>query len=255
MAAMAARELSLDELWATAPADERIFAAGAAGELAGLPGAARRYLEHAIAPGTRLASAVRLSMHGEIKLKGWLPFRAEQVIRRDRGMIWSAAVRMRGLPVRGFDRLLDGEGAMRWKLLGLIPVMTAAGPDVTRSAAGRLAAESIWLPSLLAGGDVSWTAPDAAHARARFSVQGHPVELAITVGEDGRLASLETERWGNPEGGGFHPVRFGGRVEEEATFAGYTVPTRLRVGWYFGTDRFEPEGEFFRVALDEASYR
>ncbi|WP_408648826.1 DUF6920 family protein [Tumidithrix elongata] len=40
----------------------------------------RRYLEHAIAPETKLASAVRLRMHGEIKLKDWLPFKAEQVI-------------------------------------------------------------------------------------------------------------------------------------------------------------------------------
>jgi hypothetical protein len=50
-------------------------------------------------------------------------------------------------------------------------------------------------------------------------------------------------------------VSFGGLVEEEASFAGYTIPSRLRVGWYFGTDRFEPDGEFFRVTVDEARYR
>ena len=141
-------------------------------------------------------------MHGEIKLKGWLPFTAEQVIRRDRGMIWQAAVRMSGLPVRGLDRFLDGEGAMRWKLFGLIPVMTASGPDVTRSAAGRLAAESIWLPSVLLGEDVSWTAPDSSHAQAGFAVQGNPAELALTVGDGGRLESLAMQRWGDPGGVG-----------------------------------------------------
>lgn len=44
-------------------------------------------------------------------------------------------------------------------------------------------------------------------------------------------------------------------LEEEATFDGYTIPTRVRVGWYFGTDRFEPEGEFFRCTLDAAVFR
>ena len=59
----------------------------------------------------------------------------------------------------GFDRLVDGEGAMRWKFLGIVPVMTASGPDISRSAAGRVEAESVWLPSVLCGEDVAWTAP------------------------------------------------------------------------------------------------
>ncbi len=48
---------------------------------------------------------------------------------------------------------------------------------------------------------------------------------------------------------------FGGVAEEERRFGGYTIPTRLRVGWYVGTDRFEPAGEFFRVTIDDAAYR
>lgn len=67
----------------------------------------RRYLAHAIAPGTPLAGAVRLRMHGEIKLRGWMPFTAEQVLHRGRGMIWRATVRRRGLWIRGDDRLVD----------------------------------------------------------------------------------------------------------------------------------------------------
>jgi hypothetical protein len=37
--------------------------------VAGLSEPLRRYLSHAIAPGALVASAVRLRMHGEIKLK------------------------------------------------------------------------------------------------------------------------------------------------------------------------------------------
>jgi hypothetical protein len=29
----------------------------------------------------------------------------------------------------------------------------------------------------------------------------------------------------------------------------------LRGGWYFGSDRFESEGEFFRSTIDSAIYR
>lgn len=124
---------ALDKLWADAPPPG---AALEAARLATLPEPAQQYLEHAIAPGTPLTSAVRLRIHGEIKLRRWLPFAAEQVIRSDRGMIWNATVRMRGVPIVGFDRLLDGEGAMQWKLLGIVPIMAASGPDISRSAAG-----------------------------------------------------------------------------------------------------------------------
>jgi hypothetical protein len=50
-------------------------------------------------------------------------------------------------------------------------------------------------------------------------------------------------------------VDFGGILEEEGTFCGYTIPTRLRIGWYFGSERFESEGEFFRATIDDAIYR
>ncbi|MFC2165425.1 DUF6920 family protein [Acidobacteriota bacterium] len=120
--------LSLDELWKSTPPAKQSLEPG---HLADLPDAARRYLEHAIAPGTPLASAVRLQMHGEIKLK----------------------------------------------------------------------------------------------------------------------------RWGNPEGKEYLYADFGGIVERECAFGGYTIPTQLNIGWYFGTERFESKGEFFRVQIDHAEFR
>jgi hypothetical protein len=70
-------ELSLDALWESARSSGRSFQEA---QVAALPEGARRYLLHAIAQGTELASAVRLRMHGEIKLRRWLPFTAQQVI-------------------------------------------------------------------------------------------------------------------------------------------------------------------------------
>jgi hypothetical protein len=246
------RKPSIDGLWESVRSGQHAFQSS---QLSGLTEAARRYLEHAIAPAVLLASAVRLRMHGEIKLGRWLPFTAEQVIYWGHGMIWSATVRMNGMPVRGFDRLVDGVGAMRWKLFGVVPIMTASGPDISRSAAGRVMAESVWLPSVLCGDDVSWTAQDSFRPHACLTVQGEPGELTLAIDDQGRLQSLTLRRWGNPGGAAFHYVDFGGVAEEERRFGGYTIPTRLRVGWYVGTDRFEPDGEFFRVTIDDAAYR
>lgn len=194
-------------------------------------------------------------MHGEIKLKGWYKFTAAQVISWNRGMIWRAAVRVRGISIRGSDSLLDGHGAMRWKLFGIVPVVNASGAVITRSAAGRVNIESIWLPSVLCGEEVSWTAPDAYHPHARFTAHNETAEIDYAIDENGRVESVNMPRWGNPGNAEFRYANFGGFVEQEATFSGHTIPTRLRVGWHFGTERFESEGEFFRVTVDDAAYR
>lgn len=220
-----------------------------------LPEGAQRYLQHAIAPGTPLASAVRLHMHGEIRLQRWCRFSAEEVINWERGMIWRATVRMRGINIRGGDSFVDGSGAMKWKIFGILPIVNTGGTDITRSAAGRVNIESLWLPSVLSRDDVLWTGANASHPHARFTAHGETAEIDYLIGEDGQLQAVNMPRWGNPSGSGFGYANCGGFVEQEATFSGYTIPTRMRVGWYFNTERFETEGEFFRVAIEDAAYR
>jgi hypothetical protein len=247
-----AKDSSLEDLWNSAQAGERAFDPA---RLQRIPKEARRYLQHAIAPGTPLATAVHLKMHGEIKLKGWLPFHAQQVICWDQGMIWRAAVQMHGISIRGGDSYLDGQGTMRWRLFGVLPVVNASGTDITRSAAGRVNIESIWLPSVLCNDEISWTALKETHFHAKFIAHDETADIDYVTDGRGRLQSVNMPRWGNPEGGEFHLANCGGFVEEEAAFGGYTIPTRMRVGWHFGTDRFESEGEFFRVTIDDAVYR
>lgn len=220
-----------------------------------IPDTARRYLEHAIRKDAPSVRTVRLRMHGEIKLKTWRSFGADEVLAWDRNMIWRARTSMNGLPISGFDRVAHGLGEQRWKLLGLFPVMTASGPDIARSGAGRVAGEAIWLPTILRDGAIAWSAPDASHARASLAAFSERADLAMTVAPDGRLESVAYKRWGNPDGGLFRYESFGGVMEAEGAFQGYTIPTRMRMGWYFGTERFEREGEFIRIAIDEARYQ
>lgn len=246
------KQASLDDLWNSAKASEARFDPA---QVAALPEPARRYLQHAIAPGTPLASAVRLRMHGQIKIKRWLAFSAEQVICWSRGFIWQAATRMAALSIRGSDRYVDGYGAMRWKLFGLVPFITAAGPDITRSAAGRVNLECAWLPSVLCGKDVSWSASDGSHIRASFKAHGEMADVSFGIDDAGAVTTLSAPRWGNPGGAEFRYATFGGFAGSEAAFGGYTIPTSFRAGWYFGSEQFEREGEFFRATIDSAEYR
>ncbi|MGB3518164.1 MAG: DUF6544 family protein [Elainellaceae cyanobacterium] len=221
-----------------------------------VPSVAHRYLERAIPSDQPLASAVRLWMHGRIRLREkWYSFRGEEVIRWDRGLIWRATTWMQGLPIFGADRIVDGVGEMRWKLLGLLPVMTGVGDDITRSAMGRMQGEVVWLPSVLCHPEVTWTVIDQAKVQAHFTTLEQPASITLTVKNDGTLEQAKLRRWGNPTGGAFQDIDFGVLVGESGTFDGYTIPTQIRVGWFFGSDRFAAEGEFFRCTIDKAVYR
>lgn len=244
---------ALELLWSEAKPTERFFDPT---NYRHLSLGAQLYLQHAMKPGAPLARAARLSMSGELKLKGWCPFTAEQVIVWDRGFVWKAVVKMKGLPVSGADSLLAGEGAMQWKMFGLIPVMSASGPNITRSAAGRVIGEATWLPGVFCDESTIWNQTvDDQTLQATLKVFDEETDLTMHIDSSGRLETIRYMRWGNPDNTAYRAVDFGGIIEEESLFEGVTVPSKLRIGWHYGTDRFEPEGEFFRGVIHAIRYK
>lgn len=212
-----------------------------------LPPAARRYLELAVEPGTRLALGVRLTMRGSLKLGRWLPFRARQLLVPTLGTVWVA--RVAGV-ITGSDRYVAGVGGMNWKLFGAIPVARADGPDVSRSAAERAAGGSIWAPTALAR-DATWTEEVIGRLRVTIDVDGHRVDLEHELDATGRLTGSSLRRWGDPDNTGTwseHP--FGVEVTSNRTFGGVTIPDRGRAGWHYGTDRWE-DGVFFTYEITD----
>jgi hypothetical protein len=216
-------------------------------EIRGLPEPVQRYLTAAIGPGSALTTAVELKMHGRIKVGRWLPFRARQVLSPHEGFVWAA--RAAGI-IAGSDRYLNSAGAMDWKVAGVITVAHGEGPDVSRSAAGRGAAEAVWVPTaLLPRFGVSWSAADHERITARYTLGTTPIAVNYTLDSGGRIRSLVFDRWGDPDSTGtfgWHP--FGGQITGYRTFGGLTIPSAGSLGWNYGSDRW-PEGEFFRYEI------
>lgn len=219
-------------------------------DLAELPAPARRLLDTAATGGRSDRSAVVLDMEGEIKLQRWMPFVAQQVLYPGRGFVWNATVGRPWLRFTGGDAYRDGQGSLEFRLFGLVPVVRAAGPDVARSAAGRLAAETVaWAPqALLPSAGVSWRPIDDDRAAVCQEFDGHVSDVTVTVDQQGRLRELVTMRWGTPPGEefGLHP--FGGSVTSVGVVGGRTVAVEGTVGWHWGTER-QDEGQFFRYRI------
>lgn len=218
-------------------------------ELEALPEPVRRHLRMAISPGTPLAQTVRLRMRGRIKMGRWLPFRAIQELSPHRGFVWSARV---GGVITGSDSYHDGVGEMRWRLASLVTIAQGAGPDVSRSAAGRVAAEAIWLPtSLLPRCGVRWTDDGCDQVSLHYQLSSHTVAVTYQLDPAGRITSLVFDRWGDPDNTGLWGWHsFGGEVTSYAHFGGLTVPSEGLMGWHFGTDRW-PDGAFFQFRITD----
>lgn len=219
-------------------------------ECEGLPDAVRRYLQRSIAPGTPLARSARFRMRGSIKIgRRWIPFRARQVYGPHDGLVWAARA---GGVIVGSDRYADGRGGMDWRLFGLIRLVHAEGPDISRSSAGRTGAEAVWLPTaMLPRFGVIWSATDDQHITASYRLDDTELELRYTLDDDARVRSSALDRWGDVDEtgtSGLHP--FGHEAIRYSTFDGVTIPSAGRAGWYYGTDRWS-QGEFFRYELIE----
>jgi len=188
----------------------------------GLPEPARRWLSHAIAPGTPLWSRAELTMRGQIKLGRWRPFTARQVLTPPDGYLWAATTRLAGLPVTGYDRLGSGAGE-----IALIPT---------------------------AYRHATWSRGEYANTAVATWQFGDDTETAeLRIARNGRLAEVRVNRWGNPGGAPFGRYPFGVRVEAESRLGGITIPSVFRAGWWWGTNR-QHEGEFFRAEITGAVF-
>ena len=223
-------------------------------QLDGLPEPARRWLGHVLAPGTPLYQAVMLRMRGRIRVGRWLPFQAIQLHVPPHGYLWVAKAGFGPVSIRGYDCYADGAGRMRWRVCGLLPLIDSSGPDIDRSAAGRVALDAFTLPSSWLSPAVAWQAGDGADtALARWQVGDWTLGVRLEVGPDGALRSLDMSRWAAPHGEGWGEYSCGGTVTTERSFAGMTIPTELRAGYFFRTPRWSA-GEFFRATVTDAVF-
>jgi hypothetical protein len=232
-----------DELWRGSRSSEAAApAAFFESHLAEQPEVVQRYFRWSLRDGTPPARAARLELTGRIRLgrgRPWMPHRSEETIRVGDGFVWTARVAGQ-FPITGADIYVEGRGEMAWRLAGLLPVMRAADPDITRSARWRFVAEHFFLPGALLPGDrVLWT-PLAPH-RARISIEEDGIVHLMTVDfhPEGMPRQISLLRWGDfeTEGGNWREIPYAVRCEGVFRNGGYSLPHQYTASWWAGTDR------------------
>jgi hypothetical protein len=217
------------------------------------PDPVQRYLSHAMPDGAPRHSGALLAMKGRIKVGRWLAFDARQEF-HDHDFTWRARAGLGPLrPLRVTDRYAGGEGSTEGWLLGRIRFLRADGEDVSRAAAGRAAAESIWVPQTLTPQrGVRWRAESESEIVAAFHVAPEDVELRLTIDARGAVRAVSLLRWGDVGQDRFGYIPFGGTVHAEQRFGDLVLPSRVSIGWWYGTPRYEP---FFEARILSAEPR
>ena len=219
------------------------------GMLAGLDEPVRRYLAHALCEGATIGNGARLTMKGRIKVGLWLPFTASQE-GDGRSFAWHARVAAGPLTLLTVvDRFADAAGSTEGRLMGRARVFHADGPDTARSAAGRAALESVFVPAaLLPERGVTWRAETDERIVAVWDVPPERPEVRLRIDAQGAVLTTSAMRWGDTGHGGHGYVPCGCDVHAEARFGDVVVPSRVTVGWWYGTPRYAP---FFEAEIRE----
>ena len=210
----------------------------------------RRYFTHAIADGAPLQPRMRLRMTGRIKIGLWLPFTAQQDCDGS-SFIWRAQVPRHVALLTVTDSYDDGRGSIDGRLLGAIRMFHSDDQNIVRSAAGRAAAEGIFAPiGLLPSPTRIWHAESDNEITVELALAPERPALRLTIDNNGAVQSVNLRRWGDTGEKTFGYIPFGGDILAERRFGDFVLPSRLRVGWRHGTERFSP---FFEAAIISAA--
>jgi hypothetical protein len=181
-----------------------------------------------------------LRMKGRIKLGLWLPFTAQQDCDGS-SFLWRAQVPRHVRVLTVTDRYTAGRASIDGRLLGALRMFHSDDHNIVRSAAARAATEGILAPiGILPSPTCIWHAKTDNEIIVDLFLPPERPALHLTIDNDGAVRSVNLQRWGNAGEKDFGYIPFGGDVLAERRFGDLVLPARLRVGWWHGSERFNP---------------
>lgn len=139
--------------------------------------------------------------------------------------IWEGKTKL----LKATDRYVNGKGRLKVKLLGLIPIVNAAGPELDQAELLRWLGESVWFPTnLLPGQGLNWDPVDMDHARLSYHFGGFDLSYLVTFNKAGEISRIETLRW--KEKGELE--KWVGKTSDYKDFNGFKIPTRIEASWF-----------------------
>jgi len=153
------------------------------------------------------------------------------------------------LSVKARDMLFGGKGAMLVKLLGLISIADASGPEMNQASLVRYLSETIWFPTAFLSDYIQWELLDNNSAKATVSVDGLTASAMFYFNESGELENFITERYYD-EGGQLVLRTWSTPITEYKEINGIRMPSKGDAVWNLSSGDFK----YIEVELTDIEY-
>lgn len=202
--------------------------------ITGLPEPVQRYFMFALTDGQDYINSLRLRHSGTFKTardRKWTDIEGEQYfIANPPGFIWIGKTSS----FKAIDSYVAGEGNLSVYLFGALRIVKEEGNKVNQAELLRWLGESVWMPTnFLPDENKTWSAIDKNSAMLTFTYNGLSVYYIITFDEEGRILSLETERYMDD-----HLVPWKGEVKNYTLQNGMMVPADIEASWMLEEDKY-----------------
>ena len=235
-------------------------------QLAGLPGAAQRYLRFMGVVGRPADWSFLAHLTGKFRLRPGVPWMRCQAWQYNNGLSVARLFHMRidaagVLPMHGRDAYADGRGRLLAKLAGLVTVADSAGPETDLSELVTYLNDAVfWAPSMLLVPAVRWVAADDRCFDITLEDSGHQVTARVFLDERGAPVDFSTEdRWATLPGG-LARMRWSTPVRGWTEVNGRWQATRGAAIWHmpdgpfcYAVFRFPPGAVSYNVPPDRLS--
>lgn len=208
-------------------------------ELVRLPEPVQRYLVSAVVAGAPYPQEYRARFRGRLRSgpdAPWMPVEIEQVsFTEPPTRLFFLRATMKGLPVIGLHRLVDGHATMDIRLFGLFPVMRASGPEMDRAESVTLLNDmAVLAPATLLDTAIAWRQLSFDSVAATFRHAGRTVHATLVFGSSGRLNDFVSDDRlaASPDGRTFTPMRWSTPVRDYITFGPHELASRGAARWH-----------------------
>jgi len=223
-------------------------------DIKGLPEPVQRYLGNSQIIGKERIQTVRLKQKGFMRMREgqkWMPLEAEEYYTTDPpAFIWRGSIEfIPFLSVKARDMLSEGKGEMSIKLLGLISIADASGPEMNQAALVRYLSEAIWFPTAFLSDCIQWEPIDSNSAKATISVNELTASAVFYFNASGELENFIADRY-RDDNGQLVLEKWSTPITEYKEINGVRIPSKGDAVWNLSSGDFK----YIEVELTDIEY-
>ena len=209
-------------------------------DLTPLPAPVQRYLRTSGAVGQPRPGSVRVRWRGRIRAGAadpWMPLTAEQVniYGPSPSRLFLLAATMKGVPVAVYHRFIGAAATFRVRLLSLLPIIDARGPEMNRAETVTLFNDlCVLAPGRLVDPAIRWEPIDDTHARATFTRGDQTISAELRFDPSGMLVDFVSDdrARASADGATFTPARWSTPLAAPRGYGRYQLASRGEARWH-----------------------